>query len=94
MELKNEGNSKYREPKFEDALEAYTSKQLPSIYIFPSLYLLFFIEAIETCPPESTEELSQFYQNRAATWESLVFNLILLFKLHYLFYLERLRKSY
>jgi hypothetical protein len=34
------------------------------------LYL--FIEAIEACPLESTEELSQFYQNRAAAWESLV----------------------
>jgi hypothetical protein len=31
-----------------------------------------FVEAIETCPLESTVELSQFYQNRAAAWESLV----------------------
>ena len=31
-----------------------------------------FVEAIETCPSESTEELAQFYQNRAAAWESLV----------------------
>ena len=28
--------------------------------------------AIEVCPVESMEELSQFYQNRAAAWESLV----------------------
>lgn len=28
--------------------------------------------AIETCPSEFTEQLSQFYQNRAAAWESLV----------------------
>jgi len=40
-------------------------------FYLKSWYLLF-AEAIETCPPESTEELSQFYQNRAATWESLV----------------------
>ncbi|CAF0873187.1 unnamed protein product [Adineta ricciae] len=52
IELKNEGNVKYREQKFDEAIEFYT-------------------EAIETCPPESTEELAQFYQNRAAAWESL-----------------------
>jgi len=52
IELKNEGNTRYREQKFSEAIEAYT-------------------KAIETCPPESTEELSQFYQNRAAAWESL-----------------------
>ena len=51
---------------------------------------LFCIEAIETCPPESTEELSQFYQNRAATWESLVFDLIFLFETLSFIYLERL----
>jgi hypothetical protein len=27
MDLKNEGNSKYREHKFEEAMEAYTSKK-------------------------------------------------------------------
>ncbi len=42
-----------------------------NFYIIFFLYF-FYTEAIETCPPESTEELSQFYQNRAATWESLV----------------------
>ncbi|UJR28259.1 hypothetical protein I4U23_009509 [Adineta vaga] len=52
IELKNEGNIKYRENKFNEAIEAYS-------------------KAIETCPLESTEELSQFYQNRAAAWESL-----------------------
>ncbi|CAF0929163.1 unnamed protein product [Rotaria sp. Silwood1] len=52
IELKNEGNIKYREKKFNEAIEAYT-------------------QAINTCPVESTEELSQFYQNRAAAWESL-----------------------
>ncbi|CAF1231209.1 unnamed protein product [Adineta steineri] len=52
MELKNEGNIKYREHKFDEAIDYYT-------------------KAIETCPSESLEELSQFYQNRAATWESL-----------------------
>jgi import receptor subunit TOM70 len=52
IELKNEGNIKYRENKFNEAIAAYT-------------------KAIEACPPESTEELSQFYQNRAAAWESL-----------------------
>ena len=34
---------------------------------------LFLQGAIETCPRESTEELAQFYQNRAAAWESLVY---------------------
>jgi hypothetical protein len=43
MELKNEGNSKYREQKFEDALEAYTSKQLPNIYIYFLLYIYYFL---------------------------------------------------
>ncbi|CAF2814599.1 unnamed protein product [Rotaria sp. Silwood2] len=52
IELKNEGNTKYREHKFDEAIEAYT-------------------KAIDTCPVESAEELSQFYQNRAAAWESL-----------------------
>ncbi|CAF2104663.1 unnamed protein product [Rotaria magnacalcarata] len=52
IELKNEGNLKYRDQKFHEAIEAYT-------------------RAIEICPMESTEELSQFYQNRAAAWESL-----------------------
>ncbi|CAF0875846.1 unnamed protein product [Adineta steineri] len=52
IELKNEGNIKYRENKFNEAIVAYT-------------------KAIEACPSESTEELSQFYQNRAAAWESL-----------------------
>ncbi|CAF1273016.1 unnamed protein product [Adineta ricciae] len=52
IELKNEGNIKYRENKFNEAIDAYT-------------------KAIEACPTESTEELSQFYQNRAAAWESL-----------------------
>jgi hypothetical protein len=40
--------------------------------LFLNLYFNLFSEAIETCPSESTDELSQFYQNRAATWESLV----------------------
>lgn len=31
-----------------------------------------YAEAIETCPSQAPEELSQFYQNRAAAWESLV----------------------
>jgi hypothetical protein len=44
----------------------------------------FFVEAIETCPPESTEELSQFYQNRAAAWESLV-------KFRFMFFFSKLR---
>ncbi|CAF5223278.1 unnamed protein product, partial [Rotaria magnacalcarata] len=52
IEFKTRGNVKYREKKFNEAIEAYT-------------------KAIETCPSESTEELSQFYQNRAAAWESL-----------------------
>ncbi|CAF0887963.1 unnamed protein product [Rotaria sp. Silwood1] len=52
IELKNEGNLKYREQKYHEAIEAYT-------------------KAIELCPEESTEERSQFYQNRAATWELL-----------------------
>ncbi|CAF2975576.1 unnamed protein product [Rotaria sp. Silwood2] len=52
MDLKNEGNLKYREQKYNEAIEAYT-------------------KAIELCPAESMEELSQFYQNRAATWELL-----------------------
>ncbi|CAF4355704.1 unnamed protein product, partial [Adineta steineri] len=52
IELKNEGNIKYRENKFNEAIVAYT-------------------KAIEACPSESKEELSQFYQNRAAAWESL-----------------------
>ncbi|UJR21224.1 hypothetical protein I4U23_024320 [Adineta vaga] len=52
IDLKNEGNVKYREQKFNDAIDFYT-------------------KAIEACPSESTEELSQFYQNRAAAWESL-----------------------
>ncbi|CAF4151584.1 unnamed protein product [Rotaria sordida] len=52
IDLKNEGNLKYREQNFNEAIEAYS-------------------RAIEVCPVESTEELSQFYQNRAATWELL-----------------------
>jgi len=34
--------------------------------------LKIYLDAIDACPLESTEELSQFYQNRAAAWESLV----------------------
>lgn len=30
------------------------------------------VEAIETCPAQASEELSQYYQNRAAAWEALV----------------------
>lgn len=52
IELKNEGNMKYRENNYLEAIELYS-------------------RAIDTCPLESTEELSQFYQNRAAAWESL-----------------------
>lgn len=39
-------------------------------------YLYCSLDAINACPPESTEELSQFYQNRAAAWESLVYRKI------------------
>jgi hypothetical protein len=39
IELKNEGNIKYREQKFHDALEAYTSKNLRAFFFFKYLDL-------------------------------------------------------
>ena len=54
---------------FNEAIDAYTSEK---IILFFLVLFYCFVEAIETCPSESTEELSQFYQNRAAAWESLV----------------------
>ncbi|CAF0733456.1 unnamed protein product [Didymodactylos carnosus] len=52
IQLKNEGNTKYHDKKFAEAIEYYT-------------------KAIDTCPITYVENLSQFYQNRAAAYESL-----------------------
>ncbi|CAF4015102.1 unnamed protein product [Didymodactylos carnosus] len=52
IELKNEGNAKYRDKKFVEAIAYYT-------------------KAIDACPADHDEQLSQFYQNRAAAYESL-----------------------
>lgn len=46
--------------------------ELSALFLFAYIPLYVYVEAIEACPTESTEELSQFYQNRAAAWESLV----------------------
>ena len=45
---------------------------LSGLFFFSYNLLYAYVDAIEACPTESTEELSQFYQNRAAAWESLV----------------------
>jgi hypothetical protein len=48
IELKNEGNIKYREQKFHDALEAYTSKNLRAFFF---LYLCLFQRRLKLVHP-------------------------------------------